>query len=113
MRIVVAPNAFKGSLTALQAAEAIRNQLQKQTNVRDLVVVPKADIVNSLTSSGYSPTEALPAGDAKALAESLAAVLDDDQLRNDLVARGLARSGQFTWQRAAGSLWQLYADLVG
>src|SRR5438270_5725742 len=52
----------------VQAAEAIRNQLQKQTNVRDLVVVPKADIVNSLISSGYSPTEALPAGDAKALA---------------------------------------------
>lgn len=51
-----------------QAAEAIRNQLQKQTNVRDLVVVPKADIINSLTSSGYSPTEALAPGDAKALA---------------------------------------------
>jgi tetratricopeptide (TPR) repeat protein len=51
-----------------QAAEAIRNQLQKQTNVRELVVVPKADIVNSLTSSGYSPTEALAPGDAKALA---------------------------------------------
>lgn len=52
----------------VQAAEAIRNQLTKQTNVRDLVVVPKADIVNSLISSGYSPTEALPPGDAKALA---------------------------------------------
>jgi len=51
-----------------QAAESIRNQLQKQTNVRDIVVVPKADIVNSLTSSGYSPTEALAPGDAKALA---------------------------------------------
>jgi tetratricopeptide (TPR) repeat protein len=51
-----------------QAAEAIRNQLQKQTNVRELVVVPKADIVNSLTSSGYSPSEALAPGDAKALA---------------------------------------------
>jgi tetratricopeptide (TPR) repeat protein len=51
-----------------QAAEAIRNQLQKQTNIRDLVVVPKADIVNSLISSGYSPTEALAPGDAKALA---------------------------------------------
>ncbi len=51
-----------------QAAEAIRNQLQTQTNVRELVVVPKADIVNSLTSSGYSPTEALAPGDAKALA---------------------------------------------
>src|SRR3954468_22389955 len=52
----------------VQAAEAIRNQLTKQTNVRDLVVVPKADITNSLVSSGYSPTEALPPGDAKALA---------------------------------------------
>src|SRR6202521_6151546 len=51
-----------------QAAEAIRDQLQRQTNVRDLVVVPKADIVNSLISSGYSPTEALAPGDAKALA---------------------------------------------
>jgi len=52
----------------VQAAEAIRNQLTKQTNVRDLVVVPKNDIVNSLQSSGYNPTEALAAGDAKALA---------------------------------------------
>jgi len=52
----------------VQAAEAIRGQLQKQTNVRELVVVPKADINNSLQSSGYSPTDALAPGDAKALA---------------------------------------------
>src|SRR4051812_14858772 len=52
----------------VQAAEAIRGQLTKQTNTRDLVVVPKADITNSLVSSGYSPNEALPPGDAKALA---------------------------------------------
>ena len=52
----------------VQAADAIRNQLTKQTNVRDLVVVPKADIVNSLQSSGYSTTEPLAPGDAKALA---------------------------------------------
>jgi tetratricopeptide (TPR) repeat protein len=52
----------------VQAAEAIRSQLQKQTNIRDLVVVPKADINNSLASSGYSTTEALAPGDAKALA---------------------------------------------
>ena len=52
----------------VQAAEAIRSQLQKQTNIRDLVVVPKADIDNSLRSSGYSTTEALAPGDAKALA---------------------------------------------
>jgi tetratricopeptide (TPR) repeat protein len=52
----------------VQAAEAIRNQLSKQTNVRDVVVVPKADINNSLISSGYTTTEALAPGDAKALA---------------------------------------------
>ena len=52
----------------VQAAEAIRSQLTKQTNIRDLVVVPKADINNSLASSGYSTTEALATGDAKALA---------------------------------------------
>jgi tetratricopeptide (TPR) repeat protein len=52
----------------VQAAEAIRSELQKQTNIRDLVVVPKADINNSLQSSGYSTTEALAPGDAKALA---------------------------------------------
>ncbi|HZD85019.1 MAG TPA: hypothetical protein VE052_03825, partial [Gemmatimonadaceae bacterium] len=52
----------------VQAAEAIRTQLSKQTNIRDLVVVPKADINNSLQSSGYSTTEALAPGDAKALA---------------------------------------------
>ena len=52
----------------VQAAEAIRGQLTKQTNIRDLVVVPKADIENSLKSSGYPTTEALAPGDAKALA---------------------------------------------
>ena len=52
----------------VQAAEAIRSQLSKQTNIRDVVVVPKADINNSLQSSGYPPTEALAPGDAKALA---------------------------------------------
>jgi tetratricopeptide (TPR) repeat protein len=52
----------------VQAAEAVRSQLQKQTNIRDLVVVPKSDINNSLQSSGYNTTEALAPGDAKALA---------------------------------------------
>ncbi len=52
----------------VQAAEAIRNRLTKETNVKELIVVPKADINNSLASSGYSTTEALAPGDAKALA---------------------------------------------
>ena len=52
----------------VQAAEAIRNRLTRETNVKELIVVPKADINNSLQSSGYSTTEALAPGDAKALA---------------------------------------------
>ena len=52
----------------VQAAEAIRNRLTRETNLKELIVVPKADINNSLQSSGYSTTEALAPGDAKALA---------------------------------------------
>jgi tetratricopeptide (TPR) repeat protein len=52
----------------VQAAEAIRSQLSKQTNVRDLVVVPKVDIDTALKSSGYKTDEALLPVDAKALA---------------------------------------------
>jgi len=52
----------------VQAAEAIRSRLTRETNVKELIVVPKADINNSLQSSGYSTTEALASGDAKALA---------------------------------------------
>jgi tetratricopeptide (TPR) repeat protein len=52
----------------VQTAEVIRSQLSKQTNIRDLVVVPKIDIETALKSSGYKTDEALFPGDAKALA---------------------------------------------
>ncbi|HMG71461.1 MAG TPA: tetratricopeptide repeat protein [Gemmatimonadaceae bacterium] len=67
-RVMIAT--LKSSEKALggQAAEAIRSQLSKQSNVRDLVVVPKADIEKSLEASGYPINEALPPTDAKALA---------------------------------------------
>jgi tetratricopeptide (TPR) repeat protein len=52
----------------VQTAEVIRSQLSKQTNIRDLVVVPKVDIETALKSSGYKTDEALFPGDAKALA---------------------------------------------
>jgi predicted Zn-dependent protease len=52
----------------VQAAEAIRDRLTKETNVRELIVVPKSDINNSLQSSGYSTTDPLAPSDAKALA---------------------------------------------
>ena len=54
MRIVVAPNAFKGSLTALEAAEAIRDGI--------LAIVPDADIVlTPIADGGDGTAEALVA----------------------------------------------------
>jgi glycerate kinase len=43
LRIVVAPNAFKGSLTALEAAEAIGEGVRAAAADADLVLVPIAD----------------------------------------------------------------------
>src|SRR6266550_5465728 len=43
MRIVIAPNAFKGSLSALQAAEAIRDGVLAVAADADLLLVPIAD----------------------------------------------------------------------
>ena len=43
MRIVIAPNAFKGSLSAFQAAEAIRDGVLAAAADADLVLVPIAD----------------------------------------------------------------------
>jgi glycerate kinase len=43
MRIVVAPNAFKGSLSALDAAEAIAEGVRAAASDADLVLVPIAD----------------------------------------------------------------------
>src|ERR1700738_4914791 len=43
MRIVIAPNAFKGSLSALEAAEAIGEGIRIAASDADLVLVPIAD----------------------------------------------------------------------
>jgi glycerate 2-kinase len=43
MRIVIAPNAFKGSLTALDAADAIAEGVRAVASDADLVLVPIAD----------------------------------------------------------------------
>jgi glycerate kinase len=43
MRVVIAPNAFKGSLSALEAAEAIGEGVRAAASDADLVLVPIAD----------------------------------------------------------------------
>lgn len=52
----------------LSAADALRTRLARDANPRDLYVVPKVDINNTLQSSGYAVDEALLPNDAKALA---------------------------------------------
>src|SRR2546430_2317676 len=54
MRIVIAPNAFKGSLSALDAAEAIAEGVRIVAAAADLVLVPIAD-------GGDGPVDALVA----------------------------------------------------
>jgi tetratricopeptide (TPR) repeat protein len=66
-RVMIATLKSPEKPLGVQAAEAIRNQLTKQTNVRDLVVVSKADIQKSLEMSGYPLDEPLTPTDSKAL----------------------------------------------
>jgi tetratricopeptide (TPR) repeat protein len=57
----------------LQAAEAIRERMGQDFEIKTLWIVPKTDIMNTLVNSGYSTTEALSANDARALAQLLRA----------------------------------------
>lgn len=51
-------------------------------------------------------------GDADALAHAIDDVLKPDTWR-ELRGRGLARSGQFTWERVAEQQWELYRSAAG
>jgi glycosyltransferase involved in cell wall biosynthesis len=52
----------------------------------------------------------VPVGDADALAAALAGVVDDDDIRADLVARGHRRAAAFSWSACADGLAKLYRD---
>ena len=54
----------------------------------------------------------VPVGDEGALAEALAAVVDDAGCAATLVARGRERAASFTWDRCADGLVALYRDAV-
>jgi tetratricopeptide (TPR) repeat protein len=57
----------------LQAAEAIRERMGQDFQIKSLWIVPKSDIMTTLVNSGYSTTEALSSNDARALAQLLRA----------------------------------------
>lgn len=52
----------------------------------------------------------VPVGDVAALAGALEQVLSDEALRADLVARGRARAGMYSWTATADSMVALYRN---
>jgi tetratricopeptide (TPR) repeat protein len=72
-RLMVATFAAADKDVGVQVAEAIRQRVTRDFDVKDLYVIPKADVENTLKASGYSTTEALASNDAKALASLLRA----------------------------------------
>jgi len=50
--------------------------------------------------------------DTGALAEAMARALEDADLRQEMIARGLARAARFTWERAARQLLGTFGSLL-
>lgn len=85
VRILIAtfrtpPN--QGTL-GVDAAEAIRTRVQQENPIKQVWVLPRADINNYLTSSGYKADSALSASDLKELAKLMRA----DEIVDGSVAR--------------------------
>ncbi len=59
--------------TGAKAADQLRDKLSGQFNARDVYVLPTKDVNNTLTQSGFTPTDPLAANDEKALASLLRA----------------------------------------
>ena len=51
--------------------------------------------------------------DVDAIADAMARVLDDPALADDLRQRGLARAGQFSWERMAQETIKVYQHVLG
>ena len=63
---------------------------------------------SSLPEAAGDAAMLVPADDDAALAAAMQRLIEDQALRATLQAAGLAHAQQFTWQAAAGALWQTY-----
>jgi tetratricopeptide (TPR) repeat protein len=74
-RILIATCHTPSSATNLgvDVAEALRNRVQSENSIRQLYVLPRNDINNYLTSSGYKADSALSVSDLKELAKLMRA----------------------------------------
>lgn len=62
----------------------------------------------ALVEVGGDAVRYSPVGEARALADTLAGLVDDPADRAELAARGPARAATFDWDRAGRALWALY-----
>jgi glycosyltransferase involved in cell wall biosynthesis len=46
------------------------------------------------------------------LAGSLAVLIQNEDLRRDLIARGHARAALFSWEKAVSETWQVYRSVL-
>lgn len=72
-RLMVSACRTADKALALLCADKIRSQIEGDVSFRSLYVMPKTDVENTLTASGYDPGTALAAGDANALAKQIRA----------------------------------------
>ena len=47
------------------------------------------------------------------MANAMERLLTDTELRQTCRERGIARAGQFTWERSADAVFQIYQELMG
>jgi len=50
--------------------------------------------------------------DAAAIAEGLRELIENQALRQELIGKGLARSREFTWEKAVEGTWKVYQELL-
>lgn len=100
---------FKSSERNLgvQMAEAARERMMRDFNIRELWIVPKVDITNTLEASGYSTTEALNPNDARTLANQVRAdeYLEGTITKND--AGGYVLQAEMKLSRGQGMVQPL------
>jgi len=67
----------------------------------------------ALAEVGGDAVRTAPVGDAEALGAALDEVLGDAGLRAGMVERGRTRVTAYSWEAAAGRLWELYRAVAG
>jgi glycosyltransferase involved in cell wall biosynthesis len=51
--------------------------------------------------------------DPQAIADGIYSVLTDEKLRREMVRKGIARAGQFSWEQSVRRVRQIYGDVSG